>query len=339
MYQVGAFDQPAMKQANGHSSRRFGHRPIARKVALFLTMLSTLTAAAFGLEKPGHAHGAASNPTGCKPQDVVARAVTRLTGPSSMRLDDGSEIKLAGVLLPTALDTAGNPEKWPPADTAREKLAALAVGHAVEISARSPQRDRYGRQLVHVYVRRQGQRLWLQDLLVGLGQARVNPEQLTAACATVLLTRESEARRARRGLWRNSAYDIRDASKERALMRHRSTFQLVEGTVRDVATVRSRTFVNFGRNWRTDFTAGINRRTATKAGINNSMLSAMKGRRVRIRGWIDRRGGPFVTIRSMKQIELVPSNKLAGKQNRQLQPVGPQKERRPNHQDSDAIDL
>ena len=339
MYQVGAFDQPAMKQANGHAGRPLDHRPAARKLALFLTVLSTLSVAGFGLEEPGHALGTASNPIGCKQQDVVGRAVTRLTGPSSMRLDDSSEIKLAGVLLPTALDTAGNPEKWPPAEAAREQLAALAVGHAVEISARSPQRDRYGRRLVHVYIRRQGQRLWLQDLLVGLGQARVNPEQLSAACATVLLAREDEARRARRGVWSNSAYDIRDASKEKALMRHRSTFQLVEGTVRDVATVRSRTFVNFGGNWRTDFTAGINRRTAKKAGINSSMLKAMKGRRVRVRGWIDRRGGPFVTIRSMKQIELVPSNKLAGKKDRQLQPVGPQKERRPNHLDSDAIDL
>ena len=97
--------------------------------------------------------------------------------------------------------------------------------------------------------------------------------------------------------------------------------------------------MNFGSNWRTDFTAGINQRTATKAGINGSMLAAMKGRRVRVRGWIDRRGGPFVTIRSIKQIELVPSDKFASKKDRQLQPVGPQKERRPNHQDSDAIDL
>ena len=114
MYQVGAFDQPAMKQANGPVSRPFGQRPIARKVALFLTMLSTLAAAGFGLERPVHARATASIPTGCSQQGVVARAVTRLTGPSSMRLDDGSEIKLAGVLLPTALDTAGNPEKMAP---------------------------------------------------------------------------------------------------------------------------------------------------------------------------------------------------------------------------------
>ena len=33
--------------------------------------------------------------------------------------------------------------------------------------------------------------------------------------------------------------------------------QIVRGTVYRVARVRSRVFINFGRNWRKDFTAGL----------------------------------------------------------------------------------
>ena len=292
-----------------------------------------------GADQHARARPATSASADCAPRISLARAVTRLTGTASLRLDDGTEVTLAGVLLPHMLDAAGRPEKWPPAEAARASLSKLTVGNSVEIAEKSGGRDRYGRRPVYMYIRKRGQRLWLQAFLVGMGQARVNPEQVSTACARVLLTLEAAARQARKGLWDNAAYHVRKASNEQTLMRYRSTFQLVEGIVRDVTTVRSRTFINFGDNWRTDFTAGLRRRLAAQAGIEAHTLSAMKGRRVRIRGWIMRRGGPFVTIRSMKQIELVPSERLAGENRRQLRPTGPEKQRRPDHEDPGALDL
>ncbi len=342
MYQVSDFDQPMVGQADDRQSAgHHTHRQTASKT-VGTALLGILALVVLWAQQSALARSAASPSTACEPHIDFARAVVRLTGTSSMRLDDGTEVKLAGILLPHKLDAAGKPETWPPAATARAELNMLTVGKSVEIAEQSGRRDRYGRRSVDMFVRARRERLWLQAQLVAAGQARVNPEPLTNACANILLAHEAAARRARRGLWDNAAYNIRNASNHQALMRYRSTFQLVEGIVRDVTTVRSRTFINFGNNWRTDFTAGIQRRTLAGSRINARMLAAMKGRRVRIRGWIVRRGGPFITIRSMKQIELVPSQTLAndkGDRKPPVQPTGPDKQKRPDQKDPDAIDL
>ena len=342
MYQVSDFDQPVVEQADDLESadRHTRLRLVPRYVGV--AVIGILALLILWAQRTVLARPTTSTSTACAPQTNFARTVVRLTGTTSMRLDDGTEVKLAGILLPHMLDTAGRPEKWTPAEAARTKLDMLTVGNSVEIAEQSRWRDRYGRRSVHMFVRARGERLWLQAQLVAAGQARVNPEQLTTACANILLALEDTARRAKKGLWENAAYNIRSASKHRALMRYRSTYQLVEGTVRDVTTVRSLTFINFGKNWRTDFTVGIRRRILVGSRINAGMLTAMKGRRVRIRGWIVRRGGPFITIRSMKQIELVPSRKLANQKSERKQrvrPTGPNKQRRPDQESPDAIDL
>jgi hypothetical protein len=90
------------------------------------------------------------------------------------------------------------------------------------------------------------------------------------------------------------------------LLRYRSTYQLVEGKVRDAAEVRGRIYLNFGENWREDFTITVqptNKRVFDEAGMK---LTDLKGRRVRVRGWIERRGGPLIEIYHPSQLEVLP---------------------------------
>ena len=64
-------------------------------------------------------------------------------------------------------------------------------------------------------------------------------------------------------------------------------------------------YVNFGRRWSEDFTVTIakrNERAFSAAGLEPKSLS---GRRVRIRGWIEERGGPWVEAARPEQIEVV----------------------------------
>ena len=62
-------------------------------------------------------------------------------------------------------------------------------------------------------------------------------------------------------------------------------------------------YVNFGRRWTRDFTVIILRRMSrafTAAGIEPKKL---KGRRIRVRGWPEQRGGPINTAEAPEQIE------------------------------------
>ena len=82
-------------------------------------------------------------------------------------------------------------------------------------------------------------------------------------------------------------------------------FELVEGRVRDVATVRNRSYVNFGDDWKTDFTLTMTsrvRRLFDRQGVD---LEGLEGRLVRARGWIKSYNGPMIEISHPEQIEIL----------------------------------
>ena len=73
----------------------------------------------------------------------------------------------------------------------------------------------------------------------------------------------------------------------------------------DAARVRGRIYLNFGTNWRDDYTVSVapsNARTFIEAGLGPEALA---GRRIRVRGWIYERNGPMIDATHPEQIELV----------------------------------
>ncbi len=248
------------------------------------------------------------------------RAVVRIIDGETLVLDDGSELRLIGAMAPRAPGPwrgRGQARAWPPADAARRFLARLALGKSLTLRFDKSRRDRYGRWLAHAFVREapegeskagregEGAAIWLQGALVRAGLARAYSFKDQRACAARLLALEAEARRAKKGIWRNAAYAVRKAWRTRALLRYRQTFQIVEGRILRVATVGRRTFLNFGKRWRDDFTVLIEGRDARlwqKAGQN---LAQLAGRRVRVRGWIERWNGPLMRVTHPEQIEVL----------------------------------
>ncbi|MEM9355697.1 MAG: thermonuclease family protein [Pseudomonadota bacterium] len=272
------------------------------------------------------------------------RTATAVTGPRSLRLDDGTEVVLEGLLPPSRLDHRSVPQDWSLPEKAVEALAQAAVGRSIELSGRPKQRDRYGRRLAQVHIQSSQGPLWLQAYMVQTGQARVAIRGIHDACKIKALLRgETVARDKRLGLWSGAGYAIRRADKPFELLRYRSTFQIVEGRVRAIAQVRSKIFVNFGRQWKRDFTIGVRRRFAKKLRVAGLKLEQLKGRKIRVRGWIERRGGPYIELRKSEQISLVPNPKLAGsvrdKERAATVPTHEGKEKRPAYQGSDVLDL
>src|SRR5206468_10803124 len=126
--------------------------------------------------------------------------------------------------------------------------------------------------------------------------------------ATELLTRERAARKAKLGLWAISYYDLLDADNPPDVLAERGRFALVEGKVVSVRESGATIYVNFGRQWTEDFTVTIlkrNERSFTAAGLEPKKL---EGRRVRIRGFIEQRGGPWVEATRPEQIEVLDRN-------------------------------
>jgi hypothetical protein len=138
------------------------------------------------------------------------------------------------------------------------------------------------------------------------GMARVYTFKDNRAVVGAMLTLERRARVDRRGIWRNRYYRIRQAD---AAARDIGSFQLIEGKVRTVATPRNITYLNFGADWRSDFTVmlrGATRKALAKAGMS---VESLKGKRLRVRGWVKSRNGPMIEATHPEQIELLPDRR------------------------------
>ena len=222
-----------------------------------------------------------------------ARVVTVLNG-ATVRFATGDTARLAGVDAPRMANRNDGP--WPHAEASRRALAGLVLDRRVRIFHAGRRADRYGRLIVHLFV---GTR-WVQGALVSAGHVRVRSYAGNRLRIAELLAREARARRGGLGLWAYARYAVRTPETVR---RDPESWQIVEGRVRAVAAYRDVTYLNFGANWRTDFTVRIGaaaRRLFRAAGIDPK---ALEGRAIRVRGWVRRRNGPLIVATHPEQIE------------------------------------
>jgi endonuclease YncB( thermonuclease family) len=208
-------------------------------------------------------------------------------------------LRLAGIEAPRIAQHPAD-ENWPLAEEARQTLAALSLGRQIRLSFGGLVLDRYRRLTAQVH---DENGLWLQGEMVARGMARVRSLPDNGVPVADLLLMEAAARAEMRGIWADPFYRIRSPDEAEGDI---DSFQIVEGTVVDRARVRDRIYLNFGPDWRTDFTVSIETRllkTFEKAALDPMDL---KGRKIRVRGWIESRNGPSIDVTHPEQIEVLP---------------------------------
>jgi micrococcal nuclease len=219
--------------------------------------------------------------------------VVEITGPLSLVLDtrDGPfEIRLAELDVPESA-----------AESARAWLLARLEGEAVRLGYDGLRRDRYDRAIAQAYRVQDGE--WLQAALVEAGQARVLSHAGNRQAAAALLELEAAARRAGLGLWADPANHVRDTHPD-ALAQDIGSVQLVEGRVLEVTRLRSgRTYINFGTDYRTDFTLVVESDAEAVFDEAGRPLADLAGQRIRVRGWLEAENGPLIRIDHPERIE------------------------------------
>jgi hypothetical protein len=120
-----------------------------------------------------------------------------------------------------------------------------------------------------------------------------------------MLALEKEARAAGRGIWAQPLYAVRapEAVDPRA---DAGRFEIVEGRVHDASAHGRRVYLNFGADYHSDFTAVIEpgaRAMFAEAGLDPTALA---GRVVRVRGWVESLNGAMIEVTHPEQIEVGP---------------------------------
>jgi len=216
----------------------------------------------------------------------------------TLREVGGREIRLAGINLPRA--AFGHEPADPLAEEARRVLNTLTTNQKLTTYLVPKRRDRYDRLLAHPCL--EGGR-WLQALLLEQGLAMVATTRDTALLAAEMLAIEKAARSKNTGIWKERSFRVRNPHETR---RDIDTYQIVEGRVVAAVVIKGRAYLNFGPDWRTDFTFSIaprDRRRFERQGID---LEDLGGRRVRGRGWVTLRNGPMIELTHPEQLEILP---------------------------------
>jgi endonuclease YncB( thermonuclease family) len=224
----------------------------------------------------------------CKLTPIGEATVAAIRDGGTLMLADGRELKLAGI------DVAAG---------SMETLQPLAAGQPLRLERLGPVQDRYGRVIAFAFPGESTQSL--QSALLAQGHARVSARIGAKPCAEALLTIERAARAEKRGLWTDPNFAPIKAENLTRLQAEKGHFALIEGKVLSVRESGATIYVNFGRRWTTDFTVIIlkrQQRTFMDAGVEPKKL---EGRRIRVRGWIEQRGGPIVMAEAPEQIELI----------------------------------
>jgi endonuclease YncB( thermonuclease family) len=245
-----------------------------------------LVASAFS---PAIAAGCAFEPQG---EGRVAAVVDA----RSFRLEDGREVRLAGIEPVVSEKTNAN---------RGAALAAIVAGREVTLSGEDDAPDRYGRQPALVFLAPSGD--LVQGLLLAQGEALVSTTVTDKECAAVLTAAEAEARQAKRGTWADPAA-IKNTESPGDILAGIGRFTVVEGKVLSVRQAGTTTYLNFGRNWTRDFAVTISRRMLAAFEAAGIALKSFENRRIRVRGFIEARGGPRIDVLRVGQIELLGGN-------------------------------
>jgi endonuclease YncB( thermonuclease family) len=216
--------------------------------------------------------------------------VSAIIDARSFRMDDGREVRLAGIETVTDGSAA---------------LGALVAGRNVSLRGETDAPDRYGRQPAFVFVEQAATPV--QNQLLAQGAALVSSTVADKACAAELAAAEAAARRARRGIWADRAA-IKNAESPGELLARIGQFTVVEGKVLSVRQAGATSYINFGRRWTRDFAVTISRRVMPTFEAAGFSLKSLENKRIRVRGWIEARGGPRIEALRVGQIEMAGEN-------------------------------
>jgi endonuclease YncB( thermonuclease family) len=239
------------------------------------------------------AQAAADDRPACATAAIGTALVRSVIDERTAQLSDGRELRLAGIEAPAS---------------AKALLETLISGRDVSLRKLGTDSDRYGRVVALVTVLPDNGGASVQQALLARGQARVLGNIADKACTEAFLDAEKAARAAGLGLWSDPHYVTRNAENPEGILTVRGRFAVVEGKVLSVRESGGTIYVNFGRRWSEDFTVTVlkrNERTFAAAGLE---LKKLAGQRVRVRGTVEERGGPWIEATRPGQIEIAERN-------------------------------
>ncbi len=230
---------------------------------------------------------------------TVAVKVMKVIDPVTFMGDDRNVYALSGIEVPNAITG-----KTDITLEASKTLGLLIEGKDLKLYVtKNKEKGRLNRmnQMV-VQAELKQDHIWVEGEMLAAGLARVRTTPSNPELAEQMYKAESYARDNKKGLWANSQLQVLTPE---TVTGHENAFEIVEGTPKAAAVTNNMIFLNYGNDYKQDFTVGIPtnlRTTFAKRGINPLQLAHTK---IRVRGWVQSYNGDFIEIDHPEQIEIL----------------------------------
>lgn len=220
-------------------------------------------------------------------QDVTVKEI--LSG-EIFSAENGATIHLSGIYVPPELTLEA--EQW-----LKENVLGKSLSLWHDASHKNPPLNRYGR--IYAYAQ-MPDGIYLESLMIEKGLAFALTQEGSKNIAPALLAAEEKARREKNGLWANSHFKILQADDPTSLPK--GQFSIVEGIIHQATLKKNRLYLNFGTDWKTDFTLSL---TPSAVRSSGKSVDDWRSLHVRARGWIENINGPLITVTHLEQIEIL----------------------------------
>lgn len=230
---------------------------------------------------------------------VKAAQVTDVVDGDTVVLDDGMKVRLLGIDTPE-MGYYDKSKKYikdpaPKAEAATKYLKQLILGKECNLQFAEEKIDRHNRVLAYLYRDSDGLFLNQQMLVEGLAVISFYPPNLKYRKKFGDL--QKGARLARKGIWSLGVVSADDAYK------HLTELRTVRGRVKSVYMARNFFYINFGDDYKKDFTIGIVKKNLKYfENLPEAIDKWYTGKTIEVTGRVYDRNGPYIQVALPEQI-------------------------------------
>lgn len=240
-----------------------------------------------------------------KPQDmqlIDEGTVAEIVKPEIIRLKNNKVYTLDNIRVPLQYEGA-----------TIDYLKYYVLNHKVQLyqntTLKEGRVDRFGNKLVHAVFSDNNK--WVQGELVGEGFAWAYATITNRDLFVNLRAIENEARVKRKGFWSDIYFSVRN---DHTISNDYNSYQIYQGKLESVNARDETIFLNFGKDWDKDFTLRIKKKKGSQFNakgsnriINSYNFRNLVGQTIRVRGWVEKNGGPSIELEYPEQMEVLPT--------------------------------
>ncbi|UCG35462.1 MAG: thermonuclease family protein [Candidatus Omnitrophota bacterium] len=236
----------------------------------------------------------------CAPSDYSNIKVDEVIDGDTIKLSNGKLLRYIGIDTPEMRTKRGNQFIYSPQPyslEAKEFNRNLVEGKFVRIEFDVEKHDRYKRLLGYCFAGEE----FVNAKMITEGMAVIYTKPPNVKYADLFVDLQKQARKARKGLW--GAYKIIDQSRAHKYI---NQIRTVRGKVLNTYDSGKVVFLNFGEDYKTDFTVIIFRNSLPhfkRKGIDP--VTFYNAKTIEVSGRIREFNGPEIIVNSPEEIEII----------------------------------